>query len=178
MGHLFHLGRSGDPDLRRIGQAAVEVLIAHRPDAVVPRFHLAVSLVQGGSGERATPILESLADDPAAPTWLRGWAACLRAEQLAGEHPEGVGCVCGAADMCCGGRGRLRHRLGSDSWRSILGWPSQRVQADPSAGLPVALGACPFTPAPEVACKQHEPASRNAEHKPLSDPNPPKRHKY
>ena len=87
LGVLFHLGRSGDPELRRIGQAAGEALIARRPDAVLPRFHLAVSLVQGGDGDRAVPHLESLMDDPAAPAWLRGWAMYFRAEQLAEDDP-------------------------------------------------------------------------------------------
>lgn len=88
LGLLFHLGRSGDPELRRIGQAAGEALVARRPDAVLPRFHLAVSLVQGGDGDRAVPILESLIDDPAAPAWLRGWVMYFRAEQLADDDPE------------------------------------------------------------------------------------------
>ncbi|MGK7312427.1 MAG: serine hydrolase [Candidatus Longimicrobiales bacterium M2_2A_002] len=88
LGLLFHLGRSGDPELRRIGQAAGEALIARRPDAVLPRFHLAVSLVQGGDGDRAVPILESLMADPAAPAWLRGWVTYFRAEQLADDDPE------------------------------------------------------------------------------------------
>ncbi len=87
LGLLFHLGRSGDPELRRIGRAAGEALIARRPDAVLPRFHLAVSLVQGGDGDRAVPLLESLMDDPAAPSWLRGWATYFRAEQLADDDP-------------------------------------------------------------------------------------------
>lgn len=83
LGTLFHLGRSGDPELRRIGQEAGRRLLEQHPGAVLPRFHLAVSLVQGGAGAEAAPLLESLIDDPDAPAWLQGWSAYLRAEQLA-----------------------------------------------------------------------------------------------
>lgn len=88
LGLLFHLGRSDRAELRRIGQRAGHRLLARWPEAVLPRFHLAVSLVQDAEGARATSLLESLIDDERAPAWLRGWSAFLLAEQVADSEPD------------------------------------------------------------------------------------------
>jgi CubicO group peptidase (beta-lactamase class C family) len=87
LGLLFHLGRSQDSTLRRIGTEAGERRLARYPDDVVTRFNLAVAYRTGGEDDRATPLLQALLDDPAAPVWILGWAAYLRAEQLIDEDP-------------------------------------------------------------------------------------------
>ena len=59
LGLLFHLGRSGDPVLREIGQEAGRRRLERRPDDAVTRFHLAVSFARSGAGEKARPTVVS-----------------------------------------------------------------------------------------------------------------------
>jgi len=88
LGLLFHLGRSGDPVVREIGQEAGRRRLERMPDDAVTRFHLAVSYARSGAGDEATPLLRDLVErESEIPTWMWSWSTYLFAEQIAADRP-------------------------------------------------------------------------------------------
>jgi len=89
LGLLFHLGRSGDPAVRRLGQAAGRRRLARFADDALTRFHLAISYAQAGDSDRARPLLESLLEErDRIPGFMWGWSAYVMAESIASDDPD------------------------------------------------------------------------------------------
>lgn len=94
LGLLFHLGRSQDPELRRLGQEAGRRRLRRMPADPLAQFHLAVSYVQSGEAEAAIRLLQRLRDRQSEiPTWMWSWSTYVFAEQISDERPGEARCL-------------------------------------------------------------------------------------